>query len=119
MPGAALASAAIDAGGWDAAYDELVSLMVITGFLPYLYIFGSGWKAGKRLSAMSGIAVTLLALACAAVPPDSITNTWLFEGKLAGGTLVVAASAWLVYRGRRHAPSTSGVPVAVAGAIEP
>jgi amino acid transporter len=102
-----------------AAYDELVSLMVITGFLPYLYIFGSGWKAGKRLSAMSGIAVTLLALACAAVPPDSITNTWLFEGKLAGGTLVVAASAWLVYRGRRHAPSTSGVPVAVAGAIEP
>jgi amino acid transporter len=37
-----------------AAYQEMVSLMVITGFLPYLYIFGSAWKAGKRLSATSG-----------------------------------------------------------------
>ena len=30
-----------------AAYDVLVSLMIITGFIPYLYIFGSSWKAGK------------------------------------------------------------------------
>ena len=37
-----------------AAYQALVSLMVITGFLPYLYIFGSAWKAGKRVSAISG-----------------------------------------------------------------
>lgn len=87
-----------------AAYDELVSLMVITGFLPYLYIFGSGWKAGKRLSAISGTAVTVLAMVCATVPPDGITNVWLFEGKLAGGTLVVAISAWLVYRGGRAGP---------------
>ena len=103
-----------------AAYDELVSLMVITGFVPYLYIFGSGWKAGKRLSAMSGAAVTVLALVCAAVPPDSATNVWLFEGKLAGGTLVVAASAWLVYRvRRRRAPAQIGLPAALAGTSEP
>ncbi len=101
-----------------AAYDELVSLMVITGFVPYLYIFGSGWKAGKRLSAMSGAAVTVLALVCAAVPPDSATNVWLFEGKLAGGTLVVAASAWLVYRGRRPAPAPIGIPAVLAGTTE-
>ena len=31
-----------------AAYQALVSLMVITGFFPYLYIFGSSWKAGNR-----------------------------------------------------------------------
>ena len=102
-----------------AAYDELVSLMVITGFVPYLYIFGSGWKAGKRLSAISGAAVTVLALVCAAVPPDSATNVWLFEGKLAGGTLVVAASAWLVYRRKRRAPAEIGIPVALAGTTEP
>jgi glutamate:GABA antiporter len=42
-----------------AAYDELVSLMVITGFIPYLYIFASAWKAGKRLSAAFGLAVGL------------------------------------------------------------
>ena len=85
-----------------AAYDELVSLMVITGFLPYLYIFGSAWKAGKRLSAASGGATTALALICTVVPPAEITHVWLFETKLAAGTLAVVASAWVVYRrGRR------------------
>jgi glutamate:GABA antiporter len=81
-----------------AAYDELVSLMVITGFIPYLYIFASAWKAGKRLSAASGGAMTALALFCSVVPPAEITNVWLFEGKLAAGTLAVVASAWLIYR---------------------
>jgi amino acid transporter len=81
-----------------AAYQEMVSLMVITGFLPYLYIFGSAWKAGKRLSAISGIAITLLAIFCSVVPTEAIVNVWVFEGKLAAGTLAVVASAWLVYR---------------------
>jgi glutamate:GABA antiporter len=84
------------------AYDELVSLMVITGFLPYLYIFGSAWKAGKRLSAASGGAMTALALFCSVVPPTEITNVWLFEGKLAAGTLAVVVSAWLVYRRKQQ-----------------
>jgi len=84
------------------AYDELVSLMVITGFLPYLYIFGSAWKACKRLSAVSGGAITALALVCSVVPPAEITNVWLFEGKLAGGTVAVVVSAWLVYRRRKQ-----------------
>jgi len=83
------------------AYDELVSLMVITGFLPYLYIFGSAWKAGKRLSAASGGAMTAMALFCSVVPPAEITNVWLFEGKLAAGTLAVVVSAWLVYRRKK------------------
>jgi len=80
------------------AYDELVSMMVIAGFLPYLYMFGSAWKAGKRLSAASGGAITALALLCTVVPPDEITNAWRFEGKLAAGTLAMVASAWLLYR---------------------
>jgi amino acid transporter len=81
-----------------AAYQEMVSLMVITGFLPYLYIFASAWKAGKRLSAISGTAITVLAILCSVVPTEAIANVWLFEGKLAAGTLAVIASAWLVYR---------------------
>ncbi len=81
-----------------AAYQEMVSLMVITGFLPYLYIFGSAWKAGKRISAISGTAITLLAILCSLVPTEAIANVWLFEGKLAAGTLGVIASAWLIYR---------------------
>jgi amino acid transporter len=81
-----------------AAYQEMVSLMVITGFLPYVYIFASAWKAGKRLSAISGWAITMLAILCSLVPTEAIANIWIFEGKLAAGTLAVVASAWLVYR---------------------
>ena len=81
-----------------AAYQEMVSLMVITGFLPYLYVFGSAWKAGKRLSALSGTAITLLAILCSLVPTEATTNIWMFEGKLAAGTIAVIVSAWLVYR---------------------
>jgi amino acid transporter len=81
-----------------AAYQTLVSLMVIAGFLPYLYVFGSAWKTGKHWSASSGIGMTLLAVCCTVVPTGEIHNVWLFESKLAGGTLVVVASAWLIYR---------------------
>ena len=84
------------------AYLELVSLTVIVGFLPYVYIFASAWKAGKRLSAVMGLASTLVVIACSVVPSDEIANVWLFEGKLAAGTVAAVGSAWLVYRRRRH-----------------
>jgi APA family basic amino acid/polyamine antiporter len=81
-----------------AAYQELVSLMVITGFLPYLYIFGSAWKTGKRLSALSGWAITMLAILCSVVPTAEVKNVWLFETKLAVGTAAVITTAWVLYR---------------------
>jgi amino acid transporter len=83
-----------------AAYDELVSLMIITGYIPYFYIFASSWKAGNRWSVVAGWLVVVLTILCAVVPTEEITNVWLFEGKLAAGTLLVVGSAWLVYR--RH-----------------
>ncbi len=83
-----------------AAYQTLVSLMVIAGFFPYLYVFGSAWKAGRRWSAASGIGMTLLAIFCSVVPTAEVHNVWLFEGKLAGGTLAVVASGWFIYRRR-------------------
>jgi amino acid transporter len=81
-----------------AAYQELVSLMIIAGFLPYLYIFGSSWRLGNRLSAVSGWTVVVLTIVCAVIPPAEIGNVWLFEGKLAVGTVAVIGSAWLLYR---------------------
>lgn len=86
-----------------AAYQALVSLMVIVGFLPFIYIFGSAWKAGKRVSALSGWAITALALVCSVAPTAEITNVWLFEAKLAAGTLAVIGSAWLMYRQSKNA----------------
>src|ERR1039458_2331542 len=93
-----------------AAYQELISLMVITGFLPYLYIFGSAWKCGKRLSALSGWAITALAILCSVVPTAEIANVWLFEGKLALGTAAVVASALVVDRGKPQPPPLPGPP---------
>jgi amino acid transporter len=81
-----------------AAYQALVSLMVITGFIPYLYMFGSAWKAGRRVSAISGWAVTVLAIVCSIVPAGTVHNVWLFEAKVVAGTLAVVASAWVLYR---------------------
>ena len=81
-----------------AAYDTLISLMILVGFLPYLYIFGGAWKAGKRLCAASGIAVTLMAIVRSIAPGGAIANVWLFEGKMALVAAAVIGSAWLVYR---------------------
>lgn len=81
-----------------AAFDELISMMVITGFIPFIYIFGSAWKAGKRWSATSGLAVTGLALISSVVPPAGVTNLWLFEGKILFGTLITVACGWFIYQ---------------------
>lgn len=87
-----------------AGYEAIVALMVFGGFLPYLFIFASGWKAGRRLSAILGIAVTLLALGCSAVPGRDVTNPVLFECKLVAGTAAMILSGRAVYtsRSRRH-----------------
>ncbi len=81
-----------------AAYQTIVSLMVISGFLPFLYIFASAWKAGNRLSAVSGASVSALAILCAVIPTGDIHRIWLFELKLALGTAAVILSAFFVYR---------------------
>ena len=82
------------------AYRTIVDLTVIVGFLPYLYIFASAWKAGKRFSAIAGSALSLLAIACSIVPPPEVTKVALFEGKLALGTFAAIASGWLLYARR-------------------
>jgi amino acid transporter len=85
-----------------AAYQALLSLMVLSGFIPYLYLFASAWKAGCRLAAVSGIAMTLLTIVSSAVPTGEVGNIWLFEGKLLAGTALMIGTAWLVYSRRRH-----------------
>jgi amino acid transporter len=81
-----------------AAYDTLVSLMVIAGFLPYIYIFGSAWIAGKRWSAAGGWLITLLALICSVIPTGQVTHVVVYECKLAAGTAAMVLTGWLLYR---------------------
>ncbi len=86
-----------------AAYQALLSLMVLSGFIPYLYVFASAWKCGRRLAAASGIAMTGLTIVSSAIPTGEVANVWIFEGKLLAATVVMIGSAWLVYR--RSSPS--------------
>jgi len=84
------------------AYRTIVDLTVIVGFLPYLYVFASAWKAKKWFSAAAGSAVTLLAIACSIIPPPEVKKFWLFEGKLVLGTAAAIVSGWLLYRRNKH-----------------
>jgi amino acid transporter len=81
-----------------AAYQTIVSLMVIAGFFPYIYLFGSAWKAGRRVSAVLGQSITALALISSIVPTPDVNNVFLFEAKILGGTALIAGLAWIVYR---------------------
>ena len=50
-----------------AAYQIMVDMMVIVTFIPFMYIFGAGFRFASRIAAMSGLAVTLIAIAFAGV----------------------------------------------------
>ncbi|MCX6612394.1 MAG: APC family permease [Acidobacteria bacterium] len=85
-----------------AAYQELVSMMVLGSFPPFLYIFGSAWKAGLRWAPVSGIFVILIALAFSVLPTEDISNVWLFEAKILGGSLfLLGLGRWTFQKGRR------------------
>jgi APA family basic amino acid/polyamine antiporter len=99
------------------AYQEMVSLTFIGGFLPYIYIFMSAWKAKRRLAGFVGLAVTLFCLVCSIMPTAEVKNIWLFEGKLALGTAGMIGSGLLLYVGGRARSSATapkaGQPVLV------
>ncbi len=80
-----------------AAYQILVDLTVIATFLPFLYIFASGFKFGQRFSGAAGGLITVLAIVLSAVPPPGVASVWIFELKVVGGALLLAMAAWPIY----------------------
>jgi len=84
-------------------YQLLVDMTVITYFIPFLYLFLSAWKHGRRGSAACGAAVTVAAIAFSLIPTGEAGSAWLFEAKLAGGCALVVAAArmWFTRRAGR------------------
>jgi len=76
-----------------AAYQILVDLTVISTFLPFVYIFASGFKFGQRWAGALGGLITVLAIVLSAVPPPGVASVWVFELKVLGGTILLAAAA--------------------------
>ncbi len=102
------------------AYDALVSMSVITYFIPFLYMFGAmaklqnepaapgvfrvpGGAPVARLLAAIGFVVTLAAIVLACVPADDDPNKLLAVIKIVGGSAVlVGAGAFIYYLGTRR-----------------
>ncbi|MBV9264553.1 MAG: APC family permease, partial [Acidobacteriaceae bacterium] len=45
-----------------AAYLIMLDMLVVATFVPFLYIFASGWRFANRLASLFGLAVTVLAI---------------------------------------------------------
>ncbi len=103
------------------AYDVLVSLGVITYFVPYLYVFASlirvqtqapgpdvmrvpGGRPVATLLGIVGFTTTTIAIVLSFIPPPDEPNQLLAVIKIAGGTvLLLGLGAGLYWLGRRHA----------------
>jgi hypothetical protein len=76
----------------------MVDMTVIVTFIPFVYIFGAGFRFASRIAAVSGLAVTLIAIVFAAVPPQEARSAVLFEVKVVGGSVFFALLGWIVFK---------------------
>jgi len=109
------------------AYDVLVSLGIITYFLPYLFLFAAmfrlqceaagpqvirvpGGKSVARLLAIAGFLTSLLAVALSFFPAPGDSNPTLAVVKIVGGTVVLIAIGTLLYWLGKKRAVQSGKP---------
>src|SRR5580658_8524650 len=81
-----------------AAYQIMVDMMLIVTFIPFVYIFAAGFRFANRIAAVSGLAVTLIAIALAAIPPHEAASPAIFEAKVVGGSVFFALLGWMVFK---------------------
>jgi glutamate:GABA antiporter len=111
--------------GIKGAYDVLVSMGVITYFIPYLYLFAAMFKLQKepagpevirvpggkpvaRLVALVGFLTTTFTIAIALLPPPDEPNKVLAVVKIVGlSGILVGMGAWIYWSGRRRAARAS------------
>ncbi len=91
------------------AYDVLVSLGVISYFIPYLLLFTAMLRLDSRVHARVlasvALAVTMLSVVLAAIPSPDATDRGVVLLKVVGGSATLAGwGAWLYWRaiGRRR-----------------
>jgi glutamate:GABA antiporter len=89
-----------------AAYDILVSLGVISYFIPYLMMFGALIKLdrrpGARVIAAIGLGVTLFSIGLAAIPAEDAEDPTLAMVKVIGGSVFLLLAGALLWSRRRR-----------------
>ncbi|HVO62258.1 MAG TPA: APC family permease [Terriglobales bacterium] len=115
------------------AYDVLVSLGVITYFLPYLFLFAAmfrlqrepagpevirvpGGRPVARLLSVVGFTTAFLTIALSFVPSPGETNPTLAILKVTGGTVILLAIGALLYWAGKRA---SGASSRTVGEFDP
>jgi glutamate:GABA antiporter len=97
------------------AYNILVSLGVISFFIPYVFMFAAQLRLDRRwwargLAAL-GLAVTMISIVLAAMPPPDSPRPWLASVKVIGASaLLFALGAALYHRAQRSARAGSPAP---------
>jgi amino acid transporter len=85
-------------------------------FIPYIYLFicfmvhcyrrrndGNerllvpGGATGALVIGLCGLAITLFAMVVAMIPPPDTSNIWLYEAKVAGGSLFLVLVGLIIY----------------------
>jgi amino acid transporter len=88
------------------AYDVLVSIGVITYFIPYGFLFAAAFKlaGGRRLQrflALVGMLTTGSAIVLSLLPNPAAAHKLLTLAKVAGSTAVLAGvGAWIYWKGK-------------------
>jgi amino acid transporter len=79
-------------------YQIMVDMVVVVAFVPFIYIFGSGFRFAGRIAGISGLLVTLIAIILSLIPPPDVASVPVFEAKVIGGSALFAALGWVVFR---------------------
>ena len=81
-----------------AGYQIMVDMTLIVTFIPFLYIFGAGYRFASRIAAISGLAVTGIAILLSAIPPPEVASVGIFEAKILGGLGILVVLGLRVFR---------------------
>ncbi len=118
----------------EALFLILLDMNLLVYFIPFIYVFlclaaerGNampegrgpvipGGYAGRVVTAICGLAVTVAAMIVAIVPPQTARPAWLFEVKVVGGAALFVLLGEIIYlRGRARSPA----PLAVLPEAQP
>lgn len=98
------------------AFLILIDMSLLIYFIPYLYLFlcfiahcrrkrseseerliVPGGATGALIAGICGLAITLFAMIVALVPPPGTSDSWLYETKVAGGSLFLVLIGLVIY----------------------
>jgi amino acid transporter len=81
-----------------ATYQIMVDTVVIVTFIPFIYIFASGFRFASRIAGVSGLFVTLIAIVLSLLPPPEAASVVIFETKVIGESVLLAVIGWAIFK---------------------